>query len=140
MANVNLSMAARNAANDAVLALIDNGASAGRIRIYSGTMPASPDVAPTGSNILLAELVFQDPAFPASSGGSANASTPIASVTAAGTGTASWFRCRDSDGAAVLDGTVGTTTAFALQVNTTSFVAGVNVSINSLSISSPMSC
>lgn len=140
MANIQLALAARNAATSAIVGRVDLDTNPGRIKIYTGTMPATPNTAPSGGNTLLATVVLQKPAFAAASAGQATAATPIASVTAAQTGTASWFRMEDGAGNVVLDGSIGTSSSFAMQVNTTSFVSGVNVSVNSLAVSTPQTC
>lgn len=101
-----LSTSARNAAVAAVVGLIDAGAGAGTMQIRTGSRPANPQAAATGT--LLATVTFQDPAFGAPSGGSAACTNP-AGVTAVATGTASWVRIADSAGNAVMDGSVTTT-------------------------------
>ncbi len=58
------STAARNAAASAVVGLLDAGPAAGRIEIRSGTMPATPQTAATGT--LLATVTLADPAAGAS--------------------------------------------------------------------------
>lgn len=101
-----LSTTARNAACDAIVDLIDAGSGAGTMQIRTGTRPANPNTAATGT--LLATVTFQDPACGSSSLGSAAVNDP-ASVTAVGTGNASWCRIFDSNAAAVLDGNVTAT-------------------------------
>ena len=92
---------------DAFVALAD----AGRLRVYSGTQPATADTAVAGT--LLAELVMPTPAFTpvaASPGAaytvSAGAITQESSADASGTAT--WFRLFRSDGTTpLLDGSAG---------------------------------
>ena len=131
MANdLNISIAAANAAADAVVDLLDAGAGAGKLRIYDGTKPAGPGTAISTQN-LLAELTFSDPAFGAASSGVATASAITSDSSADLTGTASWFRALDSNNVAIFDGTVGTSGA-DLNLSTTSIVAAVQVAITSL--------
>lgn len=98
-----LATASRNAACDSIVDLLDAGAAAGTVKIYTGSKPASPNDAATGT--LLVTLTCSDPAFGASSSGVATAAA-IATVQAVATGTAGYFRAADSNGNAVLDGTV----------------------------------
>jgi hypothetical protein len=108
------------------------GASA-KLRIYSGTQPATGGTATTQ----LAELTCNATFAPAASGGvlTLNAITQDSSADA--TGTATWFRIVKSDGTTfVLDGTVGTSGA-DLNLNSTSIVVGGTVSISSFTITAP---
>ena len=71
-----LPTAARNAACDAVVDLLDAGAGAGTIKIYTGSQPASANDAASGT--LLATITLSDPAFGAASTGVATmAGTPL---------------------------------------------------------------
>lgn len=127
--NATWSLAARNAKLDAIRASFNSGF----LRLYDGAQPAGPGTAVT-TQVLLAELQFGATAFPAASGGvlTANAITSDASANA--TGTASWFRCVQSDGTtAIHDGTVGTANANAI-VATTSIVANAVVDCSSFTI------
>jgi hypothetical protein len=133
--NPELSNAARSAAANAVVDLLDAGAGAGLLRIYDGTQPAGPDTA-VSTQVLLAELTFSDPAFGAASNGVATASAITADAAANATGTASWFRAVDSNGTAVFDGSVGTASA-DLVLNSTAIQSGAEVSISSLTYTQP---
>lgn len=130
-----LTNAAASAAADAVVDLVDAGAGAGKIRIYSGTPPATADTALSG-NTLLAELAMSDPAFGAASNGVATASAISNDTAADATGTATFFRVLDSNNVVIFQGTVDTASA-DLVVNTTSFVAGAIVSISSFTYTQP---
>jgi hypothetical protein len=131
-----ISAAARNAAADAVAALVDGGAAAGKLQIRSGTQPAGPDSAATGT--LLAELTLDDAAFGAAAAGVATlAGTPL-TVTAVASGTASWFRVLDSNSVAVLDGSVGVSGADLL-VNTVTVSTGLDVEISDGTMTMPAS-
>lgn len=133
---VYISAAARNAAANAVAALVDGGAGAGKLQIRSGTQPAGPDSTATGT--LLAEITLHDGAFAAASAGVATlASTPL-SVTAVASGTATWFRVLDSNAVAVLDGSVGVSGA-DLIVNTVAVSTGLTVEISDGTLTMPAS-
>lgn len=118
--------AVRNAMLDAITTQIGTS---GKVRIYSGTQPATGGTATT----LLAELPLSATAAAAASGGvlTFNAITNDSSADA--TGTASWFRILTSGNTALIDGTVGTSGA-DLNLNTTSIVSGGPVAISSFTI------
>lgn len=117
---------ARNAAADAVCALLNGGS----LRIYSGTPPANAGTALSG-NTLLAQLTLGSPAFAAASGGVATANAITADSSADATGTATFARLLTSGGAARVQLTVGTSGA-ELNLSSTSIVTGGNVSVSSL--------
>lgn len=132
-----LSTAARNAAGGAVTGLIDAGPAAGTMQIRSGTRPASPQVAASGT--LLATVTFGDPAFGAWSSGSSSVADPAA-VTAVATGTASWCRVLDSTGAVVMDGDVTATGGGGtVTLSSTSLTSGSPVDITSITVTMPAS-
>lgn len=108
-------------ANSMAAALATAIGSAATIKIYSGTKPATPETAVTGT--LLATITISG-SFTAS-GGSITAADP-ASVTPAASGTAGYFRVATSGGTAILDGTVGTSGA------------DMNLSSTAISTSSPL--
>jgi hypothetical protein len=127
--NPKYSNACVNAEADAIGNALNNG----YIRIYDGAQPANADTA-VGGQTLLAELRFGADAFPAAAAGLliANAITPDSSANA--TGTASWARILASDGTTVyFDGSVGTASANVI-LNTTSIVAGLEVSCSALTL------
>lgn len=139
-----ISTAARNAACDAVVDLVDGGTGPGVIRVYTGSQPATPATSPSGT--LLAEFTLSDPAF----GGAANGVaaldvTPALTDTGITDGTAGWFRILDSTEAAgtglgIIDGTVTATGGGGqLELNTTTISTGVNVEITSGSVTMPAS-
>lgn len=132
-----LSTAARTAAADAVVDLIDAGAAAGTLKIYSGTQPANADTTPAGT--LLATVAWADPAFGAASSGVATATDP-AGVTGAAAGTAGCFLVEDSNGANVWDGTVTATGGGGdLTLSTTTISVGVTVDITAFTYTQPAS-
>lgn len=131
-----LATSARNAAADAVVDLFDAGAGAGTVEIRSGTKPANPNTAPS-DGALLATLTLSDPAFGSAVNGTATANAITSDSSADATGTASWFRGQDSNGNAVLDGSVGTS-GQDMNLNTTSIVAGAIVAITSWTYTQPV--
>lgn len=139
--NTTISNNAAKAAADAIVDLLDAGASAGKLRIYDGSQPAGPDTAVT-TQTLLAELTLSDPAFGAAAdddpGGKATADTITDDSSANAMGTAAWFRAVDSDGNAVIDGSVGTSDA-DLILDSVSITAGQTVSVTSWTITMPES-
>jgi hypothetical protein len=132
---ITLSNAARTAMCDALVDLLDGGSGAGYIEIRSGTRPATVATAVTGT--LLAEVTLEDPAFGAASSGAATVADPD-SVTAAATGTATWFRAYNSDDVAVFDGKVTVTGGGGdLTLATVDLVSGLSVDITGGTITMP---
>jgi len=125
------SSAARDEMLDVLCALADNG----YLRIYSGSQPASPEDAASGT--LLAELRFGATAFAAASGGVAVANAITAEDSAPDGGTAGWFRVLASDGTTALwDGTVGTSGA-DLNASSVAVVAGDEVTASGFTVRLP---
>jgi len=121
---------------DAVVDRLDEGAGAAILSIYEAARPDKVDVA-VGAQVLLATLVYSDPAFGAAADQNPNARATANAITddssADATGTAAWFRSSASDdGAAALDdhidGNVGTS-GEDLNLNTVSIVSGATVSV-----------
>lgn len=132
-----LSTTARNAAADAVVDLVDAGAGAGTLKIYSGSQPATANDTPAGT--LLATVTWADPAFGAASAGVATATDPAA-VTGVAAGTAGCFLVEDSAGNNVWDGTVTATGGGGdLELATTTISVGVSVDITSFTYTQPAS-
>ena len=67
MAMMRTAVATRNAQADQIKTKIDAGAGNGTIKIYTGSAPAHPEDAATGT--LLGTLTFAKPSAPAASGG-----------------------------------------------------------------------
>jgi hypothetical protein len=106
MASTVVSLAAsptKNAEADATARLLD----AGKLKIYSGSVPANAD-ASIGGATLLATLTFANPSGSASSAGVFTAGS-ITADTDAVAGTAAFFRATKSDGTIVMQGSVGAT-------------------------------
>lgn len=130
-ANFQITAAARNAACNAIVDLLDAGVGSAKINIYSGTQPATADTALSG-NTLLATITCSATAFGSASSGVATlAGTPL-STTAVATGTATFFRATTGSDVAVFDGSVGTASA-DLILNTTALTSGNTVQITSTS-------
>lgn len=130
-----LATAARNAACDAVVDLVDAGSGAGTIKIYTGTSPG-PGNAATGT--LLGTLTFSDPAFGSASSGTATASAITSDTSADATGTAGYARVEDSAGNDVMDLTVGTSAA-DLILDSVAIVAGGTIAATSCTVTMPAS-
>lgn len=120
------STALRNAILDAITTAVG---SSGLLRIYDGTRPATGGSATT----LLAQLTCNATFAPGASSGVLTLNAITADSSADATGTATWFRITTSGGTAVIDGNVGTSGS-DLNFNTTSIVAGANVSVSSFTI------
>lgn len=136
MANVRLADTAQQGAMDAVVDLIDAGAGAGTIKIYTGTQPATGDTALSG-NTLLGTLTFSDPAFGATnSSGVATASAITSDTNADATGTATFARIADSNGATVFDCDVGTS-ATTIVLNSTSITSGGTIALSAFTMTHP---
>ena|SRR5204862_4089452 len=123
--NPKLANIGANAAADAVCALLNSG----YIDIYDGTQPATADTAVT-TQVKLARLTFGATAFGAAVAGVATANAITSDSAADATGTASWFRACKSNGSAVFDGSVGTSSA-NLVLPTVSITAGAVVGVTS---------
>lgn len=136
---IRLPIAARNAAANAVADLVDAGAGAGLVRVYTGTQPASADLAAVGT--LLAAFTCNDPAFGNAAGGTATlVVSPVPSTTGIAAGDASWFRLLDSTGTTVLDGSVTATGGGGDMIMTTVTVSvGLTLQLTAGTITMPAS-
>jgi len=127
---------ARNAMADALGALPDGGASAGRIEIRTGAPPTNPGDANSGT--LLATLPLSDPSFGAASSGVITANSITSDTAVDASGTAGHFRIFDSDDVCIGQGTVTATGGGGdMTFNTVSFVSGGTCAISSLTITVP---
>jgi hypothetical protein len=112
-----------------MLTEIVDASSAGFLRIYDGTRPATGGAATT----LLAELTLSGPSGTVS-GGFLAFSTITADSSANASGTATWFRVVAANGSThVIDGNIGTSGS-DLNLNTLAIVASANVSVTSFTI------
>lgn len=114
---------------------LDAGSGPGTAKIYSGTIPASPETPATGT--LLAELVLSKPCGVVAD--KKLTFSAIAQDTAANaTGYAGYVRLADSDGNAVLDGDISSAGGVGvLKLNTTNITALGPVFISSFELSIP---
>lgn len=118
----------RTARASQIVAAIDAGAGAGKLRLYNGTRPATGGAVTT----LLAELTFSDPCGTVTNG-VLTFNNITSDASADNTGTATWFRIVDSTGAFVLDGTITVTGGGGdITMTSTSIQAGVTVDATSL--------
>lgn len=128
--------AARNAACDAVVDLLDAGAGAATIEVRTGSQPASANDAASGT--LLATFTLADPAFGGAASGVATLASAPRTTTGAAAGTAGWFRAKDSTGATVFDGSVTATGGGGdLTLNTTTISIGLTVELTSGTVTMP---
>lgn len=118
------SQAAKQAATDAVVDLVDAGTGAGYITICDSTS-------------VLVTLTCNDPAFGAAdANGTATLDVdPAITNTASGTGTADNFKVYDSDATLIFSGTVGTS-GTDMTVDNTSINSGQTVTLTSFTYDS----
>lgn len=134
-----ISMASAQAGLDAILAKLNVGGTAGVIKIFSGSMPATTETADAGT--LLSTLTLSTTAFAASTDNSdgtakATANSVTADTNAAATNTAGYFRAYSSAGTCIIQGNCGTS-ATDMILNTTSIVQHATVSVTSWTVQLP---
>lgn len=113
-------------------------ANGGTVQIRSGTMPATPQTAASGT--LLATLTLSGTAFGASSTGTATAAAITGDTSVDATGTATWFRVLSSSAVALWDGDVTATGGGgALTLDSTSLVQGGTANVTAWAITQPQS-
>ena len=117
--------ASRDAMVDALVDLIDAGAGAGDL------------VFQTSGDVEVATCAFSDPAFGASSGGTATANS-ISDDTNATGGTTTKASLQDSNSTEVIEATVSTSGA-DINLSSTTIGAGDTVSITALTVTQPAS-
>lgn len=109
----------------------------GTLEIYTGTQPADPNSAPSGS--LLATIPIPNPAFAAPSGGTV-AKSGSWSVVATGTGTAGYARFISADTLKTMDAVVTNIPGDNdLLINTVDIAIGNTVQVVSLTLTEPAS-
>jgi hypothetical protein len=131
---IKLATTGRNAAVDAITALINAGG-AGTIKIYTGSQPTNPQTA-LGAQTLLGTLTFSATSFGAGSTGVATANAITQDSAADATGTATWARIASGGAATVFDCDVNTSGA-TINLNTVSIVAGGPIQITSFTLTMP---
>jgi hypothetical protein len=135
--NFQLSTAARNAACNAIVDLLDAGAGAPTIKIYDGSQPANANTAVSTQTLLVTFTLDSTAAYGSASSGSASLDvSPAITATAVATSTATWFRAADSDGNTVFDGSVGTSAA-DLIFNTVSISSGNTCELSGHTVTVP---
>src|SRR5438477_12810450 len=106
----NSTLRVRDLSVSVLAAQIDAAEQPGRLEIYDGRMPATPEtrvrINPVCGSGLIARLTFSKPAFRPPANGEAVA-RPIAPSAALASGKARWARLSDGDGNPVLDIDVG---------------------------------
>ena len=102
--NFKISTAARNAACDAIVDLIDAGG-AGTLAIRTGAPPTNPSDAHSGP--LLGTLTFSATAFGSASSGVATAAAITSDTNADASGDAGHFRVKSGAGNVIFQGTAG---------------------------------
>ncbi len=118
---------------------IDSGGAGGTIKIYSGSIPANPTIAPTpGIQDILGTLTFAYPECGTIAAGVLTMNPITQDNSADANGTASWARIANSSGTTVMDVNVSVQGAGgAIQLNTTNIVAGGPIIVNSFQINVP---
>lgn len=135
---ISLNTPLRNYILDQMNAAFDGG----KLRIYSGSKPATSNLAPTGT--LLAEMTAAD-FFAAAASGSIALNAALTDASADGTGTAGWFRLSESGDTDALDGDFhrldGTVTATGgggdMTLDNASITTGQNIQITGLTVTMP---
>jgi len=112
-----------------------NALDGGFIELYTGSQPASPDVAVT-TQVLIAKLQLSSPAFTNAAAGTKTANM-IPSAVAVASGAPTWFRAYQSDSStAVDDGSAGIS-GCDMTLNDADFVLGGAVTVTSWAVSMP---
>ncbi len=107
----------------------------GKLRIYSGSQPATPETSASGT--LLAELTLNATFSPASSGGVLTANAVTSDTDADATGTAGYARLLRSDGTtAVCDCSVGVGSG-DVQLDSLSIVQHTTIQCTGISVTFP---
>jgi hypothetical protein len=127
---MNSSTTLKNNCLSALNTLLNAGAGAARAKFYTGSPPANPGIAATGT--LIANLAMSDPALGSPASGSVTANA-ISSATAGNSGAVGYVRLEDSDGNGVADLTVTESGGGGdIIINDVDVVAGATVAISSL--------
>ena len=138
--NTKISTAARDAACNAIVDLLDGGTPPGRIEIRTGVPPTN--VADASSGTLLGTLLFSNPAFGAAATGVATAAAITSDTSADASGDAGYFRLYTGDGAdtaAILQGTAGNAADTPdMTFDNKAIVAGGTIAISSMTITVPI--
>lgn len=129
-----ISDAARTAACNTIVDLIDVGTGTAKLQLWSGARPFTTTGAPSG--VKLAEFNLPNPAFGNASVGVATAAA-ISGVNALATGTIGFARILDRNGTIVWDNNdVGTSTQ-QIQVSSLAVNSGSPVTVTSWTVTMP---
>ena len=129
---ITLSSAVKSLRLQAVATYLDSGATAGKLRVYDGTQPASGGT--LSGNNLLAEMIFSKPSFDRVDAGVMYFKNPSATM-AMLDGIATWVRLVTGDGDFVADLNAGVSGSGAACIfDTTTIYAGGSVAALSLAI------
>lgn len=135
-----ISTAARNAACDAIVDLVDAGTPPGLLKIYDATGGVPAITSAISTQVLLGTLTMSTTAFGSASTGVATAATITQDSSADATGTAAFFRITNAAGTAIIQGTCTATGGGGdLVLVTTSIVATQPIQITSLTFTVPAS-
>lgn len=127
-----ISTAARNAAIAPVGALLNGGT----IEIRTGSQPATPGTAATGT--VLGTLTLAATAFGSPSTGVITAAAITGDSSADASGTAGWFRAYDSSTNAVIDGSITATGGGGdMTLDNVAVVAGGTINMTSWTLTMP---
>ena len=126
----------RNAAADGIVDVVDQGAGAGTLKIYTGAQPTAVSDNPSGT--LLGTLTFSDPAFGSAATGTATASAITSDTSADASGTAGHAVMLDSNAnpLADMDCAQGSGT---LNFDNTTIVAGGVIAVSAFTVTVPIS-
>lgn len=128
--------AVRSAALDQIAVAIDAGSGPGVIHFYDGPMPANTSTATISANHLLGTLTCADPSASSAANGVLTLAAIAADPNADASGTVSFVRVCDSDGAVVCDADVGIAGA-TVTVPNAEITAGEPIQISSFMITWP---
>lgn len=121
------------AQRNSIVTALTGGLASATLSIYTGTQPADPNSAPSGTKLVDIAIY----GFNAAASGSAtlDTSTPNTGVAVAA-GTAGWGRIVHTNGS--IDGTVGTSgTDFT--INSTAITSGATVTLTAMTVTQPAS-
>jgi len=126
-----LSDAVRNILADAIGDLYDGG----ELKIYSGSQPATPITAPTGT--LLATITLPTPAFSAAVAG-VKSKTGVWTTTGLADDDAGWGRMKTSGGADPIDFSIGASgSGEDIEMDSVAIETGQTVTVSAFTFTQP---
>lgn len=130
-----LATSARTALADALGVLLDAGPGPGRFELRTGSVPATPQTAATGT--VLATVTLQDPSTGPAASGVETILDPAA-VEGVAAGDAAWARFMDSAGAVVFDCDVTVTAGSGtLKMATVTVSPGLSIDFGAITLTVP---